>query len=404
MVLAMQANSAVLAQATHHEQRLVALDGLRGLMTILVVVSHYFAEVPHGITALMVGWIAVDMFFVLSGFLVGRLILDKQENDNFFTVFYARRVFRTLPIYFVCLIVNVVLLSVFTGHWVDADGAFPIWSYFVFAQNFFMAATDGIGAHWLAPTWTLAIEEHFYLLVPALFFIVPRNRIAAVLAALALGAVAARMGTVALLGDKAAIAASVLLPNRADVLVMGLLAAVAIRSKLPWPRLDLSMRVAPILLLAAIAAMTQFGGRHAFIVFAPLLTAVACAAFLLSLVRGAPEAKRFTGKFLGFFNTTSYAVYLTHLPVLGVMHGLLLGTRPDIATPQQWAVTFAALPVTVLVAWVLTVLVERPLTGYGRSWKWSGRPRASAAAEEPAVPALAPATVQATAPALRAAA
>ncbi len=327
MVLAMQANSAPLTQATHHEQRLVALDGLRGLMTILVVVSHYFAEVPHGITALMVGWIAVDMFFVLSGFLVGRLILDKQGNDNFFTVFYARRVFRTLPIYFVCLIVNVVLLSVFTGHWVDADGAFPLWSYFVFAQNFFMAATDGIGAHWLAPTWTLAVEEHFYLLVPALFFIVPRNRIAAVLGALALGAVAARMGTVALLGSKAAIAASVLLPNRADVLVMGLLAAVAIRSpKLPWPRLDLTVRVAPILLLAATAAMTQFAGRHAFIVFGPLLTAVACAAFLLSLVRGAPEAKRFTGKFLGFFNTTSYAVYLTHLPVLGLMHGLLLGS------------------------------------------------------------------------------
>ena len=93
-------------------------------------------------------------------------------------MFYARRVFRTLPIYFVCLLVNAVLLSVFSGHWVDADGAFPIWSYFVFAQNFFMAASDGIGAHWLAPTWTLAVEEHFYLLVPALFFIVPRRRIA----------------------------------------------------------------------------------------------------------------------------------------------------------------------------------------------------------------------------------
>jgi peptidoglycan/LPS O-acetylase OafA/YrhL len=386
----MQPDAAPLPQATHHEQRLVALDGLRGLMTILVVISHYFAEVPHGITALMVGWIAVDMFFVLSGFLVGRLILDKQQNDNFFTVFYARRVFRTLPIYFVCLAVNAVLLSIFTGHWVDADGAFPIWSYFIFAQNFFMAAADGIGAHWLAPTWTLAIEEHFYLLVPALFFIVPRNRIAAVLAALAVGAVAARVGTVALLGDRGTIAASVLLPNRADVLIMGLLAAVAIRSnRLPWPRLDLVLRVAPIALLAAIAVLTGAAGRHAFTIFGPLLTSIACAAFLLSLVRGAPEAKRFTGKFLGFFNTTSYAVYLTHLPVLGLMHGLLLGSRPDIATPQQWAVTFAALPVTVFVAWLLTVLVERPLTEYGRSWKWSGRPRASATAAIAPAPATA---------------
>jgi peptidoglycan/LPS O-acetylase OafA/YrhL len=212
-----------------------------------------------------------------------------------------------------------------------------------------------------------------------------------VLAGIGIAAVAARAVTFALMGDHATIAAAVLLPNRADVLVMGLLAAVAIRSnKLPWPRLDLPLRIAPIMLLAATAVLTDVAGRHAFTIFGPLLTSIACAAFLLSLVRGAPEAKRFGGKFLGFFNTTSYAVYLTHLPVLGLMHGLLLGARPDIASPQQWAVTFAALPVTVFVAWVLTVLVERPLTEYGRSWKWSGRPRAAAAAAPVAeVPAAA---------------
>ena len=62
------------------EQRVVVLDGLRGMMTILVVISHYFGEVPHGISALMFGWIAVDMFFVLSGYLVGKLILEKSHH------------------------------------------------------------------------------------------------------------------------------------------------------------------------------------------------------------------------------------------------------------------------------------------------------------------------------------
>ncbi len=269
-----------------------------------------------------------------------------------------------------------------------------------------MAAADGIGAHWLAPTWTLAIEEHFYLVVPALFFIVPRNRIAGVLAGIGIAAVAARAVTFALMGDHATIATAVLLPNRADVLVMGLLAALAIRSpNLPWPRIDTFLRTAPVLILAALALLTQEAGHRLFAVFGPLLTAVACAAFLLNLVRGAPEAKRFTGKFLGFFNTTSYAIYLTHLPVLGLMHGLLLGSRPDIATSQQLAVTIAAIPVTVGVAWLLTMLVERPLTEFGRSWKWSGRPRLAAVASVPEpisvpmpVPAIAPA------PALRAAA
>lgn len=176
------------------EARVVCLDGVRGLMTILVLVSHYFGEVPHGFRALMFGWFAVDMFFVLSGYLVGKLILEKQHHDNFFQVFYVRRVCRTLPIYFVCLAISIVLMGIFSAPWVDADHAFPIWSYFTFTQNFFMAGMSGIGAHWLSPTWTLAVEEHFYLIVPFLFFIIPRRRLGLTLVAIAVGALAIRAG------------------------------------------------------------------------------------------------------------------------------------------------------------------------------------------------------------------
>src|SRR3954452_10773523 len=88
------------------ERRLVALDGLRGLMTLLVILSHYFGELPHGVPA-SVGWIAVDMFFVLSGFLIGKLILEKCHHANFFTVFYVRRFYRIIPAY----VVVVLLLS-----------------------------------------------------------------------------------------------------------------------------------------------------------------------------------------------------------------------------------------------------------------------------------------------------
>ena len=69
------------------------------------------------------------------------------------------------------------------------------------------------------------------------------------------------------------------------------------------------------------------------------------------------------------------------LPVLGLMHGLILDTTPDIATPVQWAITLVAPPVTTLVAWVLTTaLIERPVTKYGRSFAWSERPRRNAGA------------------------
>jgi peptidoglycan/LPS O-acetylase OafA/YrhL len=359
------------------EKRVVCLDGVRGLMTILVLVSHYFGEVPHGFRVFMFAWIAVDMFFVLSGYLVGKLILEKQHNDNFFEVFYVRRVCRTLPIYFVCLAINIVLMGIFSTPWVDADHAFPIWSYFTFTQNFFMAGMSGIGAHWLSPTWTLAVEEHFYLIVPFLFFIIPRRRLGLALAAIAFAALAIRAGVYELL-EHPGLIGLVLLPTRADVLTAGLLAAVAIKSEsIRWERVDHSLRVVPIALLVAASILRVIDGEagHCFAIFGPMLVSVACAMFLVSLVRGAPEARRFHSSFLGFFNTTSYAVYLTHLPVLGLMHGLLLGARPDLGTPAQWAVTFAAVPVCIAVSWLLTVIIEKPLTNYGRTWAWSGRPR-----------------------------
>ncbi|HKS84315.1 MAG TPA: acyltransferase [Pseudolabrys sp.] len=363
------------------ERRVVCLDGVRGLMTIMVLISHYFGEIPHGITALMFGWIAVDMFFVLSGYLVGKLILEKQHNDNFFKVFYVRRVCRTLPIYFVCLAVNIVLMAAFAAPWVDADRPLPIWSYFTFTQNIFMATTGNIGAHWISPTWTLAIEEHFYLIVPLLFVVIPRRRIALTLAGIAMGALVIRAAAFELM-DNQGLIGLVLLPTRADILTAGLLAAVVIKSdRVPWARFDYPLRLAPIVLLimASVMRIVDKDTGHSFDIFGPLLVSVGCAVFLLTLVRGAPEAKRFHSRFLGFFNDTSYAVYLTHLPVLGLMHGLILGTRPDLVSGAQWIVTFAALPVCVLVAWILTVLVEKPITNYGRSWAWSNRPRVSRA-------------------------
>ena len=98
------------------------------------------------------------------------------------------------------------------------------------------------------------------------------------------------------------------------------------------------------------------------------------------------EAQRFRSRILCFFGRTSYAVYLTHLPILGLMHGLLLGARPDVATPAQWLVTFASLPLCALAGWLLTLFVEEPITAYGRTWTWSTVPRRAGTAVAEAAP------------------
>ena len=360
--------------AAASEPRNAALDGFRGLMTAFVLVSHYLAEVPHGQPVFMVGWIAVTSFFVLSGFLVGRLIIEKQDRANFFTVFYIRRFCRTLPVYFVCVTLVFGCLTWYAAApWISAHKAFPLWSYLVFVQNFFFVAANSTGQHWLTPTWTLAIEEQFYLFVPALFFIVPRRHLPAVLIA----GVALTVGFRAFVvysGTMPQMARLVLLPGVADMLFCGLIAAVLWKTEgIDWPRHDQTLRIAPLVLLLVCGLLRMLDGEtgKSFEILGPLALSAAAAAFILSLVRGAPEAKRFASPVLCFLGNTSYSIYLTHLSVVGLVHGLVLGRAADIGTPAQLALTLASIPLAVLLGWVLTKLVEQPITAYGRSWAWS---------------------------------
>ena len=361
--------------------RILALDGVRGFATILVVVSHYFAEISNGVSVFAFGWYAVNIFFVLSGFLIGRLIIDKQDRANFLSVFFIRRLCRTVPSYIVCVLVVFFVMRAFDGaEWTQRYSDFPLWAYLTFTQNFFMAATGTVGAYWLSPTWTLALEEQFYLLAPLAFLFLPRQRLLGVLVACALSAVVIR-AAIFTTDVVHPFYGLVLLPSRADVLLIGVIAAILYRDEtIDWSRYDQHLRVLPVVMLSALVAIGLFDrpDQTMFRIFGPFLVSVGAASFLLSVVRGAPEAKRFESRFFRFFGDNSYCIYLTHLMVLGLFHGLILGTKPALGAWQQWAVTIAALPLCVLVGWALTRLVEEPITAYGRSWKWSDARRKTA--------------------------
>jgi len=352
------------------DARVPALDGLRGLATLMVVFSHFFGEVDHGITAFMVGWIAVTIFFTLSGYLVGKLILERKHSTNFFTVFYVRRICRTVPSY---MLVTLMVYAMFAmvnppKVWMQFEAGFPLWSYLTFTQNFLMAFSNEVGPHWLGPLWTLALEEHFYLLGPALLVFTPKRWIVPVLITIAIAAIGFREA--AITTAPRTMIALLLLPSRMDTLIMGILAAVLVtRSNTDWTKIDRWLRIIPLVSFVLTFTLRVID-EHLMLVFSPFILGFGSAAFILMLLRGLPEAARFNSKFLIFFADTSYAIYLTHLSVLASMHGLFLGTAPDIQTVPQIAVTIAALPVTVVVGWLLTRLVEIPITAYGRSWKW----------------------------------
>jgi peptidoglycan/LPS O-acetylase OafA/YrhL len=357
------------------ELRIAALDGMRGFMTILVLLSHFFAEITNGFPRLGFGWLAVNMFFILSGFLIGRLIIEKKDSGNFFTVFVMRRICRTIPSYMISVLVIFLVLWIFRAEpWARFKTEFPLWSYLTFTQNIFMGAANDVGAYWAAPTWTLALEEQLYVLLPLVFFLAARQYWLPILVAVALAAVVFR-GLVFTTGV-APIWGLVILPTRADVLVIGVIAAIVFKDRtIDLSRFDLMLRCAPVVLLFSTVALTLIDPveRRLFNIFGPLLVSVGFACLLLAMVRGAPEAKRFESRFLCFFGHISYCVYLTHLMVLGLMHGLILRAKPALGSVDQWLVTLAALFVAVGVGWALTTIVEAPLTAYGRSWKWSAK-------------------------------
>jgi peptidoglycan/LPS O-acetylase OafA/YrhL len=351
------------------EPRLVALDGLRGLMTLLVVVSHYFGEIRHGIRATMFAWIAVDMFFVLSGYLIGKLILERKNHGNFFAVFYLRRFFRIIPVY-ILVICTVYFWISRLPSWTDTPVHYPLWAYLTFTQNFFMIDAGSIGAHWLAPTWTLAVEEHFYLIVPALLVFTPSRWLPWILGAAAFGAVALRAALNGA-GPHADMASLVLLPARADVLVFGLLGALlVVQRKIDLAAHLVTLRLAPLVCAVGVVLL-RLAAPSVVLVFTPTLAAIGCIGHLLAIVHGAPGAKLYEARWLRFLGDNGYCIYLTHLPVLGLMHGLLLGAQPDLATPQQWLVTMAALPVAIFTGWALTKLIEEPAMRFARRWRWS---------------------------------
>ena len=110
-------------------------------------------------------------FFRSVRFLIAGILLDHREAENYFRVFYIRRACRIFPLYYAHLALFVMLLVFGAGqtpglYWLFDTAGLPLWSYATFTQNIVMASRVVMGSEWLAVTWSLAIEEQFYLVLP----------------------------------------------------------------------------------------------------------------------------------------------------------------------------------------------------------------------------------------------
>jgi len=370
--------------------RIRELDGLRGVAVLSIVFLHYFVHhiqsqpgtpIAYAQKYLMFLWVGVDAFFVLSGFLIGGILLDQKHALNYFRVFYLRRALRILPPYFFLLAFWWLAQRLTEDHlnvkWL-MEPHVPFWPYLLYVQNFWMAAQNSIGPLFVGITWSLAIEEQFYLLFPLLIRFLPAPILPRMLLYGALFAPLGRLGC-ALLGGNWHEAQSHLLPTRWDSLLVGALVAWAVRSPeaLEWIRARrklawLTVSMSGLVMVLYPCVSNREGNLGSLVDSFALYTIIAVffgSVLLLLNLGWLPRiAGMLSSRLLCFFGRISYSVYLFHVAILGLMFPLLRGTDPVLSCWQDAGVMAGAFFVTIGLAQLTWLLFERRLIRLGHGF------------------------------------
>lgn len=311
-----------------------ALDGIRGAAILLVVIFHsvLFSHVrpTTAVDRLFVrvaetGWIGVDLFFVLSGFLITGILDDAKGGRQYFRNFYARRVLRIFPLYYGFLCVLFFLLPPLAP-----DGYFAplvkdqVW-YWTYLTNVSVATRGWTPVPDANHFWSLAVEEQFYLIWPWVVFALSRRALMRTCLALVGASLAVR---VALHATGSALAATVLTPARMDGLAIGAFIALATREPGGLARLRPWVRTTTLGSAAVLTVL--FFGRHGLRTIDPAvstvgytLLALLFGATLVATLAAAPGgglARVFAHRSLQAFGRYSYAQYVFHLPIIFWIH------------------------------------------------------------------------------------
>jgi peptidoglycan/LPS O-acetylase OafA/YrhL len=354
--------------------RLNGLDTLRAFAIVIVLLYHYMVVVSKENTfgyATQIGWMGVDLFFVLSGFLIGDQVLSAIARGQAFSIrrFYARRLLRTLPNYYVVLAIYFIFPAALAGL-----ATAPPWQFLTFTQNF-----DFRPLATFSHSWSLCIEEQFYLIFPLLFMALAKSRSFLGLAWLVIifgmfFGVAARVYMWYSYGEsgidyrdyyKHIYYSSF---TRFDELLPGIAVAVV---KNFHPALFLRiLKIANVFFAAGVVIVglmfylfphfhvTETGGRN--FLLSTLGYSFVAIGFSL-LVFSALSNASFMGKIripaAAQMALWSYAIYLIHKPVFQLLIAPLAEMNIDVKSPLGILVIFA---VSIFAGWLLFRFVETP--------------------------------------------
>jgi len=375
-------------------KRIPELDGLRGTAIAMVLCYHYFTDAatfikrPNLVAYLQIAtrlnWSGVDLFFVLSGFLIGGILLNARESKNYFKVFYLRRACRILPIYmvfciFIALCYRIVDLSnQDTWGWLF-NGALPWYSYLTFTQNFWMAHFNFLGPASLSITWSLAVEEQFYLTLPAVIRFVRGPKLLWVLVTGIVTAPIIRVA-VAIGYPQFRDGLYVLLPCRMDSLLLGVLVAYLLpmrgireyffaRRKILWflfsiLALGLGYFLTTSNMYAFPMATIGYDWLALFYLTALVLVLIDTNCWLARVMRW---------RWLMGLGAVAYSLYLFHFVVYGLCMGYLRGHAISLQNLSDLGVTLVSLGLVIGLAKLSWRFFEKPIIRWGHEAQYEAK-------------------------------
>ncbi len=236
---------------------LPALDGVRGLAILLVLLFHFVAQTTvtnrfeaavNGV--LSYGLLGVDLFFVLSGFLITGILYDTRDDPAYFRSFYMRRVLRIFPLYYGVLAVVffvIPLVPVLRGSEIAGLRDRQAWAW-LYGVNVYLAIQGAWDLSYLTHFWSLAVEEHFYFVWPLVVWMLASKPRILMKTALAVTAVSFTARVAASLSGVNPVATTVLTPFQLDALCLGGFFAVYLRQ--PGGEAALRRAIVPMALMA----------------------------------------------------------------------------------------------------------------------------------------------------------
>jgi peptidoglycan/LPS O-acetylase OafA/YrhL len=313
------------------------LDVLRFLAFLAVFIHHALPRdaalytnsgIPHAVSQFIVaakqaGAYGVDLFFVLSAYLITELLLREHAQRGSFSIsaFYARRALRIWPLYFTFLALTVFVVPAMLPQ--DQFGTIYIISFALFAGNW-VCATNGLPVSVASPLWSVSVEEQFYLAWPPLLRLIGIARIKHLAIAMLLVAISTRVVLAATDVTHPAVWCNTI--ARLDSIALGAILAVALGGRAPQLKIAtrLVLAGAAVATLLLVATYLRQAGPSSVITYTA--TALAGVMLLLSVLQAnASFLRRPVFSWLVYLGRISYGLYVFHLLALALVPQIVIG-------------------------------------------------------------------------------